>query len=178
MIPSRIDAIGLVAVVVVLAAAYFGVFRSGLAEQETLAGQADALEGLDEELRGLKQDYQQAQERLAPLRDSARTASQVLATPGNVDAFLAELTAIAGKAAIEIRLLQPAAPMHTGAEHYLPIHIDAVAPFPGIHQFLSRLERVDQIATVERLSISSQAGERHCDADILLHLHLPAGGKP
>ncbi len=174
MTPSKVDAIGLVTLMILVGASYFGFFRGSIDEQEALELQARQLKTLDAEHRNLLAELETAQQKLEPLRESSRAA---LAKPGTADRFLGELATVADKTAVTIRLLRPGNPQNNGDSHFMPIRIVAVAPFTKLYLFLNGLERIEQIATVEKLSVTGKSDNRNCEAEMLLHLHLPPGGK-
>ena len=178
MNPHKVDAIGLLSVVMALAAAYFGLFRGGIREQADLDRQAKQLEERATERELLQAEADRAQKLLDPLRKTAQGALAALAKPGDGDQFLQQLATLAREAAIDIRLLRPGTRVKDGTCHYIPIQLTAAASFPQIHQFLARLERIEQLATVEQLSITSEVKKANCEAMLTLRLHLPSSEKP
>ena len=177
MTTSKVDAIGIIMLMILVVASYFGFFRGSINEQEALELQAQQLTTLDAEHLNLLAELKKAQQKLEPLRGSSKKALGALAKPGTADRFLGELAAAADKAAVKIRLLRPGNAQENGDAHFMPIRIVAVAPFAKLYLFLNGLERIEQIATVERLSITGKTDNRDCEAEMLLHLHLPPDGK-
>ena len=178
MNPQKVDAIGLLAVVALLAASYFGLFRGTFRQRSELERQAEQLKDRSAECERLERDLADAQRALQPLRDRAERALASLVPLGGVDRFLSQLATSARSADVKIRMLRPAQPQQSKGQRFLPIRVVAFASFPQLHQFLCGLERIDQLATLEELSVTSDLERRDCEASMTLHLHLPSSEKP
>ena len=173
MNPHKVDAIGLLSVLLVLAASYFGLFRGTSTELTGLQKQSQETKLKANERHGLLADLERAHQALQPLRETTREATAALASPGDVEQFLHELATTARTSGVKLNMLRPGVQARNQDSEYLPIHLVALAPFPRLHQFFSELEQSSQLTTVETLSITSKLDEADCEADVTLHLHLP-----
>lgn len=176
-VPSRADAIGLAALAVVTAVAYFAGFDPLVRAQAERAG-------AEERLRDAKAEVSKRSRRVIEDRATARELEQKLGTlevkleqAGAINDRLARLTRLASGLAVDS--LQPGAPVFQARYGTVPIRLQAHGTYPQCAAFLRDLATTHRDMSVESLDLSGNADDPVNPPALVLNLRwyvAPADG--
>jgi len=172
MKPSKIDAIGFLALVGILAGIYFGFIHTRGNDLRAVKRDVAKLTRVVLDNEGIENALKHDLADLQPVREKLSRSTGRFVDRKKIDDFLRRFMANADEMGVIVSLMKPGDAVTQSAFSHAPITMQLEGAFPGIYALLHGLETCDPLAVIERLQIRNEPGKEKCQVDLTINLYL------
>jgi len=173
---NKFDLIAIGMVVLVPAAAYFGLFRLRVSRLRRLSREAAELNALTTEDKNICVKLALAQKRLRSIRRHIDAFMARIPADDDAHKAMAAIVSDAKQAGIDIKAIRPGEPVEGRTMNYLPVSLVATADFSSIYDFLVRIESNPTVLTISRMEIESKPTAKECAVQLEVRIYFVKPG--
>ena len=175
MKPSKIDAIGFLALVGIAAGIYFGFIHGRGKDLKAVKSDVAKLTRVVLENEGIENVLERDRADLLPMREKLAACTARFVAKKEIDEFLRRFMSSAEEMGVTVSLMKPGDAATLSAYSHAPITMQLEGAFPGVYSLLHGLETQDPFAVIERLQIRNEPGKEKCQVDLTINLYLKPG---